>query len=130
MAESNLMAGGSCSLCRRPIDRDFFKHPQLHQSRMSNNDSCGTTSSDGTCWFYEGKNGWWKFDERNNEDLEKNFSQGLERVDFLICGNLYVSDFENMIQRRKDGCGKIRRIKRDDANLSSKGIAGLSTLTM
>ena len=31
---------------------------------------------------------------------------------------------------RKDRTGRARRIKRDKANMSSKGIAGLSTQTM
>ena len=41
-------------------------------------------------WFYQGRNGWWRFEERNNEELEENFSLGQQMFETMICGNLYV----------------------------------------
>ena len=34
-------------------------------------------------------------------------------VDMLICGQIYVMDFRDMTQRRKNGSGRIRRIRRE-----------------
>ena len=43
-----------------------------------------------------------KFDQRNNEEIEKSFKEGKDRIELLICGHLYVIDFTNMQQYRKD----------------------------
>jgi len=125
LAESNLMSGGSCCLCRKQINKDLFKHPQLQKIRNDEKETGGgTSSSDGTCWFYEGRNGWWKFgklpifleinlifpneikngfsDQRNNEDIEKIYEKqkSPSRAEFLICGNIYIIDFQSMTQYR------------------------------
>jgi len=42
------------------------------------------------CWFYEGGNGWWKFEERHNEEIEKAFVSGHRDVDMLICGQVIL----------------------------------------
>ena len=54
-------------------------------------------------------------------------------VDMLICGQIYVMDFRDMTQRRKNGSGRIRRIRReadeekDTANggIRCIGVAGI-----
>ena len=103
-------------MCRRPFPRDIFK----------NYKHCGATETkQSVCWFYEGRNGWWKFDERNNEAIEEAFATGVEKFQLLLCGNLYAIDFKNKIQYRVDGTGRIRNIKRDRSTSISKGIAGL-----
>jgi E3 ubiquitin-protein ligase RNF146 len=125
LSETVLMGGGACALCRQPISRDFFRHPQM------NRPSCSPFVGgqiENECWFYEGKNGWWKFDERNNEDIEDMYSKGVPKADLLICGNMYVIDYQNYLQYRKDGCGRVRRIKRDNPSVSVKGVAGLIQL--
>lgn len=109
-------------MCRRPIEKDFFRHPQLPSVNDKMND--GSTM----CWYYEGKNGWWKFDERTNEDIETAYDSGCDHESFLICGNMYTLDFKNMLQLRRDGCGRARRIKRDLSNVVSKGVAGMVTM--
>jgi E3 ubiquitin-protein ligase RNF146 len=43
----------------------------------------------------------------------------------LICGTLYVIDFKNYQQYRKNDVTKKRRIKRDIKAAERKGIAGL-----
>ena len=109
----------------RRINKDLFKHPQLQKIRNDEKETGGgTSSSDGTCWFYEGRNGWWKFgklsifleinlifpneikngfsDQRNNEDIEKIYEKqkSPSRAEFLICGNIYIIDFQSMTQYR------------------------------
>ena len=85
-----------------------------------------TTSGNENCWYYEGRNGWWKFDERSNEDLETLYAENPDdKIELLICGHLYVIDFEANVQFRKDGTGRVRRIKRDKRDLPAKGVAGL-----
>ena len=147
LAESNLSGGGSCSLCRMPIDKVlctvlkqslievcflltsnkilFYKLQNFFRNRKLQVQDNSDSSTDEKYWFYEGgKSGWWKFDERSNLELEKNYSEGVESFDFLICGNLYVIDFKTMIQYRKDGSGRIRKLRRGDKNVLAKGIAG------
>ena len=58
---------------------------------------------------------------------------GAGSVDMLICGQIYVMDFRDMTQRRKNGSGRIRRIRReadeekDTANggIRCIGVAGI-----
>ena len=109
-------------MCRRPFSREIFKQSKHHGSSSSK--TIGNPQD--ICWFYEGKCGWWKFDERNGEDIEQSFNTGVEKFQLLLCGKLYVIDFKNMIQYRVDGSGRVRCIKRDSASSSSKGIAGLT----
>jgi hypothetical protein len=66
--------------------------------------------------------------KRNNEDIEDMYSKGVPKADLLICGNMYVIDYQNYLQYRKDGCGRVRRIKRDNPSVSVKGVAGLIQL--
>jgi len=123
LCESNLTGGGgACAMCRRPFPRDIFK-----QSRHVTDENSKNQES---CWFYEGKSGWWQFDERNNEAIEEAFHSGVEKFQLLLCGNLYAIDFKNKIQYRVDGTGRVRYIKRDCTSSTSnvKGIAGLKRL--
>lgn len=122
LCESNLTGGGGlCGMCRRPFSREIFKQSKHHVSSSKT-----IENSQDICWFYEGKCGWWKFDERNGEEIEQSFNTGVEKFQLLLCGKLYVIDFKNMIQYRVDGSGRVRCIKRDSASSSSKGIAGLT----
>ena len=96
----------------------------MQKIRNTEKEAGGTSSSDGTCWFYEGRNGWWKFgklpifleinlifpneikngfsDQRNNEEIEKIYEKqkSPSRAEFLICGNIYIIDFQSMTQYR------------------------------
>lgn len=46
--------------------------------------------------------GWWRYERRHEDDLEIAYRDGRESVDMLLAGNIYVIDFENMCQYRKD----------------------------
>lgn len=69
--------------------------------------------------------GWWLYDERTSTDLEEMFKLGESSCEMLICGTLYVIDFKNYQQYRKNDVTKKRRIKRDIKTAERKGIAGL-----
>ena len=119
LCESNIMSNaGTCSLCRSVIPPHFFRHPQVHADQ-------DVKAKGNFFWYYEGRNGWWRFDERNNADLESSYQEGKEMVHFLICGNMYVIDFKNMVQYRLDMTGRVRSIKRECSEIAAKGVAGL-----
>lgn len=57
--------------------------------------------------------------------MESAYQKGERCCELLIAGFLYIADFDAMLQyRRNDPCRR-RRIKRDLATISSKGVAGL-----
>lgn len=114
----------NCSLCRAPIPRGYLK--QADQIRRSRSDFEGCLSGvNNWQWFYEGRNGWWKFEQRHNEDIEASYMENADRFESLICGHLYVIDFKDMVQYRKDQLGRRRKIKRDVVLAQCKGVAGL-----
>ncbi|KAI4471790.1 hypothetical protein MML48_1g14265 [Holotrichia oblita] len=112
-----------CAMCRQEIPRDFIEHPNL--LRM---ESIPETSSnyDGTYqWFYEGRNGWWRYDDRTSEDIEQAFEMKLNQFQILICGELYIIDLDAKVQYpKRDPCRK-RSIKRDIRETPCKGVAGI-----
>uniref|UniRef100_A0A1I7XNS4 E3 ubiquitin-protein ligase n=1 Tax=Heterorhabditis bacteriophora TaxID=37862 RepID=A0A1I7XNS4_HETBA len=82
-------------------------------------------------WLYEGRHGWWRFDPRQEKDIENGLNSGMPLVEIVICGHTYIIDFVEMIQYRRDaGSAQRRAIKRVDKNeframsASVKGISG------
>lgn len=128
-----------------------------HQSDQQESDSESVEKTDDYKWFYEGRNGWWEYDPRTALDLEMAFKAAaahqstsqsdndpsedadedevtqseqpptLSSCELLIAGFLYVVDFEQMVQHRRNDPNRRRRIKRDlVANVDNcKGVAGL-----
>jgi len=85
-------------------------------------------------WFYEGRNGWWRYDDRTLSILEEAYDRdsSASAVETTISGFIYVVDFRRMIQFRKDEPSRRRRIKRDlldedqdVVHAAVKGIAGI-----
>lgn len=116
-----------CALCRREVPEDFLERPTLlspEELKASATGGCGTGSS-GHAWYYEGRNGWWQYDERTSRELEDAFSKGKKSAEMLIAGFLYVADLENMVQYRRNEHGRRRRMKRDVVDIPKKGVAGL-----
>jgi len=111
-----------CAMCRQEIPRDFLEHPNLlkHHTLESRDMFEGCYQ-----WFYEGRNGWWKYDERTSKELETAYKSGERTVELLIAGFLYIMDFETMLQLRRNDPSRRRRIKRDLATIETKGVAGL-----
>ena len=101
------------------------------------------SQDEGGCWqwMYEGRNGWWLYDERTSQEIEKSFKNNELRCELLIAGFLYIvgklalikwvlsksflSDFEHMLQYRRNDPSRRRKIKRDASSAPKKGVAGL-----
>lgn len=112
-----------CAMCRQEIPSDFLEKPQLLEQNISEKESQGF--DDGYQWFYEGRNGWWQYDERTSRELEAAYKRGERMCELLIAGFLYVADFDAMLQLRRNDPTRRRRIKRDLATIPKKGVAGL-----
>jgi len=118
----------TCSLCRNSIPEGYLESAHvLAKASLDLDDSLPLEAGEaqGWQWFYEGRNGWWKFEERNNEELEENYSLGQKIFETMICGNLYIIDFQTMEQCQKGFPNRKRKIKRDLKTSSCKGVAGL-----
>lgn len=111
-----------CALCRQEIPEDFLDKPTL----LSPEELKAASRGNGEyVWYYEGRNGWWQYDERTSRELEDAFSKGKKNTEMLIAGFLYVADLENMVQYRRNEHGRRRKIKRDIIDIPKKGVAGL-----
>ncbi|KAJ8971329.1 hypothetical protein NQ317_012296 [Molorchus minor] len=114
-----------CAMCRQEIPRDFIEQPHLLPSPSVIDGAQGFDG--GYQWFYEGRNGWWQYDERTSKELEVSYKSGEKTCELLIAGFLYIVDLENMLQLRRNDPSRRRRIKRDFATVPKKGVAGLRT---
>lgn len=81
------------------------------------------------CVGYAG--GWWKYDSRTNDEIERAYNAKEIGLETTICGNLYVIDFVNWMQYRKEYPDVRRAIKREhrgitDACHDVKGVAGIA----
>lgn len=112
-----------CALCRQEIPADFFAKPVLVRTE----DLDKTIKFDDEYqWFYEGRNGWWKYDDRTSQEIESRHKTGEKLFELLIAGFLYIIDLENMIQYRRNDRSRKRKMKRDLISIPDvKGVAGL-----
>ncbi|KRX80651.1 E3 ubiquitin-protein ligase [Trichinella sp. T6] len=123
--------GFLCPLCRRQFSADYFLKPKLLQDlaakQNSNNrgDLSQLSVQSEWSWFYEGRNGWWRYDERSNEFIEFAYQQNRQSVEIVIAGKCYIIDFMKLQQSQKNSPHRKRKIKRDNTSATSKGIAGL-----
>ena len=133
-------------MCRREIPQSFLEHPTLlkpeslasnttkhdeHKKEDSEDEyDDDSESTQEFRWFYQGRNGWWEYDERTASELEHHHKKGDKNCELLIAGFLYSIDFENMLQSRRNEPQRRRQIKRDlISNVSDKkGVAGIRTL--
>lgn len=83
-------------------------------------------------WLYAAKtDGWWAFDQRTSDEIEKAYIALKSSVAINIAGYTYTIDFIKMQQNRVDRPSRIRKIKRQEEdetqsdNFTIKGIAGL-----
>ena len=132
-------------MCRREIPPDYLYHPdllsqvfryfrtkkKLHDLFLrgfyvsSQVQESENSYEDGGQWFYEGRGGWWQYDQRTSVEIEAAMAREEERCELLIAGSLYIIDFEHMLQYRRNDPSRRRRIKRDQASGPKKGVAGL-----
>lgn len=111
-----------CALCREAIPIGF-----LDQSVMLKTDEIKRTLTESNIWFYEAKNGgWWVYERRVAEEIEKAFRDQKAQVHVQISGFLYTVDLVNMFQYREDKPDRKRHIKRGGVNEDCiKGVAGI-----
>ena len=114
-----------CALCRQEIPVDYLNNPALLRKEDLLKESY---SEDGFAWFYEGRNGWWQYDERTSHELEEKYKRDIKVFDLLIAGFLYVIDLDSMLQVRRNDPTRRRRIKRDRKDIPKKGVAGLKIM--
>ncbi|KAJ8716109.1 hypothetical protein PYW08_013394 [Mythimna loreyi] len=114
-----------CAMCRADIPPTYLDNPILLGTK-DEQDNINTTV-DVNQWFYEGRNGWWKYDERSNSELENAFNAGEPDCTLLLAGTLYNIDFQSMTQVRRSDQTRRRRVRRDTPMFPSKGIAGIKT---
>ncbi|XP_057559147.1 E3 ubiquitin-protein ligase RNF146-like [Hippopotamus amphibius kiboko] len=120
--KGNSWLGKRCALSRQEIPEDFLDKPTL----LSPEELKAASRGNGEyAWYYEGRNGWWQYDERTSRELEDAFSKGKKSTEMLIARFLYVADLENMVQYRRNERGRRRKIKRDIIDIPKKGVAGL-----
>ncbi|XP_011252700.1 E3 ubiquitin-protein ligase RNF146 [Camponotus floridanus] len=112
-----------CPMCRQEIPPDFLERPQLVEVEESQKEM--EHPEEEYQWFYEGRNGWWQYDQRTSIELETAYKQGKRTCELLIAGFLYIADFGSMLQLRRNDPSRRRRIKRDLYNVPRKGVAGL-----
>ncbi|GBP80224.1 E3 ubiquitin-protein ligase RNF146 [Eumeta japonica] len=116
-----------CAMCRTVIPADFLDKPVLLEN-LSNIGIPEEDTSESYQWYYEGRNGWWKYDERSNSELETAWSSSATDCVLLLAGALYRIDFQTMIQTRRNDHTRRRRVRRDTPTLPAKGIAGIKII--
>ncbi|KAM6968220.1 E3 ubiquitin-protein ligase rnf146 [Aplochiton taeniatus] len=115
-----------CALCRQEVPEDFLERPTLLSPEELKATAGGRGGAAGDhAWYYEGRNGWWQYDERTSRELEDAHAKGKKTAEMLIAGFLYVADLENMVQYRRNEHGRRRKMKRDVVDIPKKGVAGL-----
>ncbi|CAH1253792.1 RNF146 [Branchiostoma lanceolatum] len=113
-----------CALCRQEIPVEYLERPELVKPvKVAEEEE--EEEEEVYCWFYEGRNGWWQYDERTNAELEDAYTKKKKSCELLIAGFLYIIDFVNMLQFRRNDPSRRRRIKRDLMNTPKKGVAGV-----
>lgn len=111
-----------CALCRRDIPQEYLENPNLVYGVQ---EATSATTEDGYQWFYEGRNGWWLYDERTSQEIEESYKKGDKFCTILVAGYVYVVDFESMLQQRQNDPSRKRQVKRDLSTTPRKGVAGL-----
>jgi len=116
----------NCALCRKPFPRELIDKPNVLALELRDDESISSTNSNlRHVWYYEGRNGWWMYDQRTNDEIDQAFRRGDRRLEILIVGHLYIIDFENMHQYRLNDTQRRRRIKYDLMSAPKKGVGGL-----
>lgn len=117
-----------CALCREEFSLDCIDSRLVELEIANNNTS--SSSETNYHWFYEGRNGWWRYDNRTSVEIEEAHLKQEKTVNVQVAGYVYVVDFEKMLQFRHNGQSRKRKIKRELAStpkkdLNIKGVAGL-----
>ena len=63
-----------CAMCRREVPEDFLQQPDLLRPLTQLQAEAGRGFQEaGECWqwLYEGRNGWWLYDERTQAEVRR-----------------------------------------------------------
>lgn len=110
-------------MCRAEIPSDYLDHPILLE-KLSPHGNIEEPLTENQ-WYYEGRNGWWKYDERSNIELETAFNNRDPECTLLLAGALYSIDFQSMTQVKCSDRTRRRRVRRDTPLFPAKGVAGI-----
>lgn len=58
------------------------------------------------------KSGWWQYDERTCQEIEEAYKNAQKQCTILVAGNLYIVDFDQMLQKRQTDPARKRQVKR------------------
>lgn len=61
--------------------------------------------------------GWWQYDERTCQEIEEAYKNAEKQCTILVAGNLYIVDFDQMLQKRHTDPARKRQVKRKIAIL-------------
>lgn len=109
-----------CAMCRQEIPVNYLDNPQLIAVEQPSVAFEGSYQ-----WFYEGRNGWWQYDNRTSLEIENAYKKDESQCEVLVAGYVYIIDFEKKIQYRRCDPFRRRRITRDWLSMPKKGIAGI-----
>lgn len=56
--------------------------------------------------------GWWQYDERTCQEIEEAYKNADKQCTILVAGNLYIVDFDQMLQKRHTDPARKRQVKR------------------
>merc|ERR1712131_429153 len=89
--------GTRCAMCRQSFPSRLIIQPSIIEDY---------NEDDNEVWFYEGRNGWWQYDQRTNEHIEEAFNKGDQQTNVLIAGHMYVINFAELVQYQQNGFSK------------------------
>lgn len=55
--------------------------------------------------------GWWQYDERTCQEIEDAYKKAQKQCTILVAGNLYIVDFDQMLQKRQTDPSRKRQVK-------------------
>ena len=115
---------GCCALCRQPIPAGYLDRPGVVDAQSI---EAALKKVDAFQWYYEARTGgWWMYEERTSQEIEKAYAQSKEKCRVQILGYNYIVDFKENVQYREDIPTRRRKIKRDKIATEGgvKGVAG------
>ncbi|QQP49147.1 RING finger protein 146, partial [Caligus rogercresseyi] len=89
----------ACPLCRSPITHGYLDAPEVVV--LGQESPSEESSDEAYAWFYEGREGWWRYDDRTSKEMEEIYASSQDSgstAELLIAGFIYVIDFENEVQ--------------------------------
>lgn len=124
-------------MCRAEFSSEFLDHPQLLLPISTTPSSASNSEQNEYQWFYKGHNGmyymvyyftkhncskcneflvviisgWWQYDERTCQEIEDAYKKTQKQCTILVAGNLYIVDFEQMLQKRQTDPSRKRQVK-------------------